>query len=141
MLVLLLLLGLAGFTGYNGNYPVAAVLAFFGFLSLVGIGSGSYVTDCPECDKQLRGLIGLKRCPECLSYGRVYEGEYHELSPDYVNKIASFAVPLGERREMPPLCCGVARPPRELNSYALSVWNSLSTSVRRTAHCTPAVLT
>jgi hypothetical protein len=109
-LVMLVMLGLAGFMGYSGAYLVSAVLALFGLLSMVGIGSGSYITDCPVCGKQLRGLIGLKRCPQCLSYGRVSEGEYYELQPDFVNKVPLLALPLGEGRNMPPLCCACGAP-------------------------------
>lgn len=109
-LIMLGFLRLAGFMAYSGAYLFAAVLVLFGFLAMVGIGSGSYITDCPVCGKQLRGLIGLRRCPECLSYGQVSEGEYYELQPDFVNKIASFALPLGVRREMPSLCCACGAP-------------------------------
>ena len=104
------MLGLAGFMGYSGAYLVSGVLALFGLVSMVGIGSGSYITDCPVCGKQLRGLIGLKRCPQCLSYGRVSEGEYYELQPDFVNKVPLLALPLGEGRNMPPLCCACGAP-------------------------------
>jgi hypothetical protein len=76
----------------------------------MGVASGSYVTNCPVCGKQLRGLIGLKRCPQCFSYGKVFEGEYYELEPDFVNKTPLLAVPLGDRREMPPLCCACGAP-------------------------------
>lgn len=109
-LVMLGMLGLAGFMGYSGAYLVSGVLALFGLVSMVGIGSGSYITDCPVCGKQLRGLIGLKRCPQCLSYGRVSEGEYYELQPDFVNKVPLLALPLGEGRNMPPLCCACGAP-------------------------------
>jgi hypothetical protein len=109
-LVLLVLVCLAAFMGYSGEYLLAGVLAFFGLLSLMGIGSGSYTTQCPVCGKQLHGLIGLKRCPQCLCYGRMSEGEYHELQLDFVNKVPSLALPLGDRREMPPLCCACGAP-------------------------------
>jgi hypothetical protein len=102
---MLSLLGLAVFMGFAGKYLTAGVLAFFALSSMVGVGSGSYVTECPVCRKQLRGLMGLTRCPQCLSYGKVSEGQYYELAPDFVAKVPLLALPLGERREMPPLCC------------------------------------
>jgi hypothetical protein len=107
---LLILLCLAGFMGYSGEYVVAGLLALFGLATMVGIGSGSYVTHCPVCDKELRGLIGLKRCPECLCYGKVSAGEYYELQPDCVTEVPRLALPLGDRREMPPLCCACGAP-------------------------------
>lgn len=109
-LTMLSLLGLAVFMGFAGKYLTAGVLAFFGLSSMVGVGSGSYVTECPVCRKQLRGLIGLTRCPQCLSYGKVFQGDYYELEPDFVNKAPLLALPLGERREMPPLCCACGAP-------------------------------
>jgi hypothetical protein len=109
-LTMLSLLGLAVFMGFAGKYLTAGVLAFFGLSSMVGVGSGSYVTECPVCRKQLRGLIGLTRCPQCLSYGKVSEGQYYELAPDFVTKVPLLALPLGERREMPPLCCACGAP-------------------------------
>lgn len=33
------------------------------------------------------------------------EGQYYELALDFVTEIPLLALPLGERREMPPLCC------------------------------------
>jgi hypothetical protein len=107
---MLILLGFAGLMGYWGEYLVAGVLALFGLLSIVGIGSGSYITHCPVCGKELRGLIGLKRCPQCLCYGKVFEGEYYELQPDCVTEVPLLALPLGNRREMPPLCCACGAP-------------------------------
>ena len=109
-LATLVLLGGAGFMGYSGQYLVAGVLALFGVGAMVCIGSGSCITECPVCGTQLRGLIGLKRCPQCLSYGQVREGEYCELEADFVNKVPLLALPLGERREMPPLCCACGAP-------------------------------
>ena len=109
-LTMLSLLGLAVFMGFAGKYLTAGVLAFFGLSSMVGVVSGSYVTECPICHNQLRGLIGLTRCPLCLSYGKVSEGQYHELAPDFVTKVPVLALPLGERREMPPLCCACGAP-------------------------------
>lgn len=111
-LVTLTLLGFAGFMGYAGEYLVAGLLALFGLLALVGMGSGSYTTECPVCGAELRGLIGLKRCPQCLAYGQVSEGEYYELQPDFANKIPALALPLGNGREMPPLCCACGAPAR-----------------------------
>jgi hypothetical protein len=110
MLIMLLLLGLATFTGLLGNYLLAGVFTLFGLLSLTGIGSGSYITACPVCNKQLRGLLGLKRCPQCLSYGQVLEGQYYELAPDFVAKAPLLALPLGEQLKMPPLCCACGAP-------------------------------
>ncbi len=110
MLIMLVLLGLATFTGLLGNYFLAGVFAFFGLLSLAGVGSGSYITACPVCGTQLRGLLGLKRCPQCLSYGQVSEGQYYELTPDFVAKVPLLALPLGEHRKMPPLCCACGAP-------------------------------
>jgi hypothetical protein len=104
-LVVLVLLAIAVFTGYSGEYVLAGIFALFGLSAIVGVSSGSYLTECPVCGNQLRGLIGLKRCPQCLSYGKVSEGQYYELESDFVNKIPLLALPLGERREMPPLCC------------------------------------
>ncbi len=109
-LATLLLLGGAGFMGYSEEYLVAAVLALFGLVTMVCIGSGSCITECPVCGTKLRGLIGLKRCPQCLSYGQVREGQYGELEPDFVNKVPLLALPLGERREMPRLCCACGAP-------------------------------
>ena len=109
-LIMLFLLGLAVFMGFSGEYLTAGVLALFGLLSMVGAGSGSYVTHCPVCGKQLRGLIGLKRCPQCFSYGKVSEGAYYELEPNFVNNTPLLALPLGDRREMPPLCCACGAP-------------------------------
>lgn len=110
MLIMLVLLGLATFTGLLGNYFLAGVFAFFGLLSLAGVGSGSYITACPVCGTRLRGLLGLKRCPQCLSYGQVSEGQYYELTPDFVAKVPLLALPLGEHRKMPPLCCACGAP-------------------------------
>jgi hypothetical protein len=104
-LAVLVLLGLAAFMGLSGNYLTAALLALFGLLSMTGIGSGSYITACPVCGKELHGLLGLKRCPQCLSYGQVSEGQYYELAPDLVAKVPQLSLPLGEHRKMPPLCC------------------------------------
>jgi hypothetical protein len=107
---MLSLLGLAVFMGFAGKYLMAGVLVLFGLSSIVGVGSGSYVTECPVCRKQLRGLIGLTRCPQCFSYGKVFQGNYCELEPDFVHKVPLLALPLGERREMPPLCCACGAP-------------------------------
>lgn len=104
-LITLLLLGLASCMGYWGNYLYAGVLGVFGLLAMVCIGSESCVTDCPVCGMELRGLAGLKRCPQCLSYGKVSQGEYYELEPDFVSTVPTLSLPLGERREMPALCC------------------------------------
>src|SRR6185437_12382764 len=97
--------GLGRIDGLLGGVP-----ALVGLLSIVGIGSGSYTTHCPVCDKELRGLIGLTRCPQCLCYGKVSEGEYSELQPDCVTEVPLLALPLGNRREMPPLCCACGAP-------------------------------
>jgi hypothetical protein len=110
MLIMLVLLGLATFTGLLGNYLLAGVFALFGLLSLTGVGSGSYITACPVCGEQLRGLLGLTRCPQCLSYGQVSEGQYHDLAPDFVAKVPLLALPLGDHRKMPPLCCACGAP-------------------------------
>ena len=48
--------------------------------------------------------------PAMFSYGKVFEGEYYELEPDFVNKTPLLAVLLGDRREMPPLCCACGAP-------------------------------
>jgi hypothetical protein len=96
--------------GYSGEYLVAGLLGLFGLAAMLGIGSGSYTTHCPVCEKELRGLIGLKRCPQCLCYGKVSAGEYHELQPDCVTEVPLLALPLGDRREMPPLCCACGAP-------------------------------
>jgi hypothetical protein len=109
-LATLALLGGAAFMGYSGEYLVAGVLALFALGAMMFIGSGSCITECPVCGTQLRGLIGLKRCQQCLSYGQVREGEYCELEPDFVNKVPLLALPLGERREMPRLCCACGAP-------------------------------
>lgn len=109
-LTMVSLLGLAVFMGFAGQYLAGGLLAVFGLSSMVGVSSGSYVTECPVCHKQLRGLIGLMRCPRCLSYGKVSEGQYHELARDFVTKVPLLALPLGERREMPPLCCACGAP-------------------------------
>jgi hypothetical protein len=105
ILIMLVLLGLAAFMGLSGNYLMAGILALFGFLAMTGVGSGSCITACPVCGTELGGLFGLKRCPRCLSYGQVSQGQYYELAPDFVAKVPLLALPLGERREMPPLCC------------------------------------
>ncbi|MGH9570526.1 MAG: hypothetical protein ACRD4F_12845, partial [Candidatus Angelobacter sp.] len=110
MLIVLVLLGLAAFMGLLGNYVMAGVFALFGLSSLAGVGSGSYITACPVCSKELRGLLGLKRCPQCLSYGQVSEGQYYELMPNFVAKVPQLALPLGEHRKMPPLCCVCGAP-------------------------------
>ena len=110
MLIMLVLLGLAAFMGMLGNYLMAGVFALFGLSSIAGVGSGSYITACPVCSKELRGLLGLKRCPQCLSYGQVSEGQYYELTPDFVAKVPLLALPLGEHRKMPPLCCACGAP-------------------------------
>jgi hypothetical protein len=89
---------------------LAGVFAFFGLLSLAGVGSGSYITACPVCSKELRGLLGLKRCPQCLSYGQLSEGQYYELTPDFVAKVPLLVLPLAEHRKMPPLCCACGAP-------------------------------
>ncbi len=109
-LIVLLLLGLAAFMGFSGEYLVAGLLALFGLLSIMGVGSGSYITNCPVCGKELRGLIGLKRCPQCFCYGKVAEGQYYELEPNFVGQTPLLALPLGSRREMPPLCCACGAP-------------------------------
>jgi hypothetical protein len=93
-----------------GNYLMAGVFALFGLSSMAGVGSGSCITACPVCSKELRGLLGLKRCPQCLSYGQVSEGQYYELTPDFVAKVPLLALPLGEDRKMPPLCCACGAP-------------------------------
>jgi hypothetical protein len=110
MLIMVGLLGLATFTGLLGNYLMAGLFALFGLSSIAGVGSGSYITACPVCSKELRGLLGLKRCPKCLSYGQVSEGQWYELTPDFVAKVPLLALPLGEHRKMPPLCCACGAP-------------------------------
>jgi hypothetical protein len=110
MLTMLVLLGLAAFMGLSGNYFMAGILALFGFLAMTGVGSGSCITACPVCGTELGGLFGLKRCPRCFSYGKVSQGQYYELAPDFVTKVPLLALPLGERREMPPLCCACGAP-------------------------------
>jgi hypothetical protein len=109
-LVMLMLICLAGFMGYSGEYLVSWLLGLFGLLSILGISHGSYSTHCPVCDKELRSLIGLKRCPKCLSYGKVSDGNYYELPPDCVTEVPLLALPLGDRRQMPPLCCACGAP-------------------------------
>jgi hypothetical protein len=104
-LAMLTLLGLATFMGYSGEYLVAGVFALFGLGAMFGVGSGSYTTECPVCGAALRGLIGLKRCPQCLAYGKISDGAYYELPPDFVNGLPVLALPLGDRKEMPRLCC------------------------------------
>lgn len=111
-LVTLALFGLAAVTGHEGEYLIAGLLTLFGGAGLVGMGSGSYITECPVCGAELRGLIGLKRCPECLVYGQVAEGQYYELQPDFANKIPVFVLPMGAGTEMPPLCCACGAPAR-----------------------------
>jgi hypothetical protein len=110
MLAMLVLLGLAAFLGMQGNYLMAGVFVLFGVSCMAGVGSGSYITACPVCGKELRGLLGLTRCPQCLSYGQVSEGQYYELAPDFVAKVPLLALPLGEGRKMPPLCCACGAP-------------------------------
>ena len=110
MLTMLVLLGLAAFMGLSGNYFRAGMLALFGFLAMTGLGSGSCITACPVCGTELGGLFGRTRCPRCLSYGKVSQGQYYELAPDFVAKAPLLAFPLGERREMPPLCCACGAP-------------------------------
>src|SRR6185437_1846647 len=110
MLIMLVLLGLAAFLGMLGNYLMAGIFALFGLSCMAGVGSGSYITACPVCSKELRGLLGLKRCPHCLSYGQVSEGQYYELTADFVAKVPLLALPLGENRKMPPLCCACGAP-------------------------------
>jgi hypothetical protein len=110
MLIMVGLLGLATFTGLLGNYLMAGLFALFGLSSIAGVGSGSYITACPVCSKELRGLLGLQRCPKCLSYGQVSEGQWYELTPDFVAKVPLLALPLGEHRKMPPLCCACGAP-------------------------------
>ena len=109
-LVTLVLLGMAAFTGFSGEYLIAGVLLLFGVLAIVVAGSGSYISECPVCGTELRGLIGLTRCPQCFSYGKISDGEYYELPPDFVNKIPVLALPLSGGREMPQLCCGCGAP-------------------------------
>jgi len=82
-LVMLVMLGLAGFMGYSGAYLVSGVLALFGLLSVVGIGSGSYITDCPVCGNQLRGFDRAQALPKMSSYGKLSEGEYYELAAGF----------------------------------------------------------
>jgi hypothetical protein len=103
--VVLVLLCMAGFMVYSGEYLVAGALALLGLASMVGIGSGSYMMHCPVCDQELRGLIGLKRCPKCLSYEKVSVGEYYELQPDCVTEVPLLALPLGDRRDAADLLC------------------------------------
>lgn len=109
-LVTLGLLGAAAFMGYSGEHLIAGVFALFGLGAMVGMGSGSYTTECPVCGTALRGLIGLKRCPQCLTYGQISDGSYYELQPDFVNKVPLLALPLGDRKQMPPLCCACGAP-------------------------------
>ena len=109
-LAMLTLLGFAAFMGYSREYLMAGVFALFGLGAMVGMGSGSYTTECPVCGAPLRGLIGLKRCPQCLAYGKICDGEYYELPPDFVNKVPVLALPLGDRKHMPPLCCACGAP-------------------------------
>jgi hypothetical protein len=109
-LVALVALGMAVFTGYSGEYLIAGVLLLFGVLAIVVAGSGSYLSECPVCGTELRGLIGLTRCPYCFSYGKISDGEYYELLPDFVNKIPVLALPLAAGREMPALCCACGAP-------------------------------
>jgi len=105
ILTMLVLLGLAAFMGLSGKYFMAGMLALFGFLAMTGLGSGSCITACPVCGTELGGLFGRTRCPRCLSYGKVSQGQYYELAPDFVANAPLLALPLGERRDMPPLCC------------------------------------
>src|SRR5579863_3167570 len=109
-LVTLVLLGMAVFTGYSREYLIAGILLLFGLLAIVVAGSGSYISQCPVCEAELRGLIGLTRCPQCLSYGKISDGQYYELPQDFVNKIPVLALPLASGREMPPLCCACGAP-------------------------------
>jgi hypothetical protein len=109
-LATLALLGGATFLGYSREYLIAGFMALFGLGAMFCASSGSYLSECPVCGTQLRGLIGLTRCPQCLAYGQISEGAYYELQPDFVNKAALLALPLGERKEMPPLCCACGAP-------------------------------
>jgi len=104
-LAMLALLVCAVFMGYSGEYVVAGLFGLFGLAAMFGIGSGSCTTECPVCGAALRGLIGLKRCPQCFAYGKISEGAYYELLPDFVNEVPVLALPLGDRKQMPPLCC------------------------------------
>jgi hypothetical protein len=100
----------AAFLGYSHEYLIAGFMAIFAVGAVAVAGSGSYLSECPVCGTQLRGLLGLTRCPQCLRYGQVTEGAYYELQPDYVNKAALLAFPLREGREMPALCCACGAP-------------------------------
>jgi hypothetical protein len=104
------LLGMAAFLGYSGEYLIAGFMGLFGLGAMFCAGSGSYTTECPVCGAKLRSLIGLTRCPQCLAYGQIFEGEYCELQPDFVNKVPLLALPLGGGKEMPPLCCACGAP-------------------------------
>jgi hypothetical protein len=109
-LVTIVLLGMAVFTGYSREYLITGMLLLFGLVGIVVACSGSYISECPVCATELRGLIGLTRCPQCLSYGKISDGSYYELPPDFVNKIPVLALPLAAGREMAPLCCACGAP-------------------------------
>jgi hypothetical protein len=110
ILVTLALLAMAAFLGYSGSYFIAGVLLLFAFLAIVVASSGSYISECPVCGAELRGLIGLTRCPQCLSYGKISDGAYYELPHDFTNKTPVLALPLAAGREMPALCCACGAP-------------------------------
>jgi hypothetical protein len=109
-LAALVLFAFVVFLGYSREYLIAGFMAIFAVAATACAGSGSYLSECPVCGTELRGLLGLTRCQQCLRYGQVTEGAYYELQPDYVSKTPMLALPLRERRELPRLCCACGAP-------------------------------
>jgi hypothetical protein len=87
------------------SYFYALLLGLFAVLAVAALFYDPYVSNCPVCEAELRGLMGLKRCPRCFAYGKIVQGSYYELEPGYTHNIAALAVPLYGGRIMPPLCC------------------------------------
>jgi len=110
LLVALFLLAATVVTIVTASYIYALLFGFFAVATGIMVVSGSFTSNCPVCEAELRGLIGLRRCPQCLTYGKLDGGSYYELEPDYIEKSPMLAVPLKGGRIMPSLCCVCGAP-------------------------------
>lgn len=108
----LVLFGLALFLVVSERFIGAVILALAGALAMaVGL-LNSRLADCPVCGTRLtvNGLAGVTGCPRCLSWGRIRDGEFHELEPDYQSTFPVLALPIQADHVIPPLCCSCGAP-------------------------------